>query len=433
MRLFLVETAFFMKPEEYHIQTEHTWESVRRGAGMDWSRQPEVFKLYPQRFKRVALSDNPKLSELLRLGAGVTATKIYPGGRYSLRAQPSAGALYPCELYLQAREVAGLDDGLYHYQPDTHELCFLSGLEQGGLEAVLRDRRKVRGVMLLVTALYYRSSWKYRNRALRYCLLDSGHAAGALEAAALCMNMPFSVYLDIERSLIENCLDLRARELPVAVMVSGKRMDEQVGRCDIEVAYTEGTGFFTSNSFIISGFNTAVKGLVPAGGGKAMDYGYSQQELSEAIQRRRSIRRFRGVPLEKEQYESLQQVVEASQPVDCGAGLNVYTVVNRVNGVKPGVYYKNSCVRAGDYSGRVGYLCLEQSLCAASGVTLFITADDSRYLQNMFGAGFLGQRIYLHATLKGYGCSGIGAFYDREVSEFLNTGNNVLYALTMGN
>ena len=165
--------------DAYHKQTIHTWESVRSGRGMDWSLQPKVFKQYPQAFATVSLDKLPDLRDFLHRSCGLTAKKVYPGGSYALRANPSAGALYPCELYLQARGVFGLVDGIYHFEPFSRKIRLLHPLSWGeGIEGYGERVEMIEGLVFLVTAIYYRSSWKYGHRALRYGLLDSGHLLG---------------------------------------------------------------------------------------------------------------------------------------------------------------------------------------------------------------------------------------------------------------
>ena len=184
----------------YHLQTAHTWESIRQGSGMDWSRQPNVFKRYPDEFPVILLDQLPELQDFFQLSAGLTARKVYPGGEYYLRVNPSAGALYPCELYIQARDVQGLEDGIYHFEPQRFCLRLLYSLDENeGLEACCPDKRRISGLILLISAIYYRSSWKYRSRALRYCLLDSGHLLGAVESAAWCTGRPFQVQYLLDR------------------------------------------------------------------------------------------------------------------------------------------------------------------------------------------------------------------------------------------
>ena len=57
-----------------------------------------------------------ELGQLLWVAQGLTGSD---GGR----AVPSAGALYPLELYAVARNVASLPAGVYRYAADRHELA----------------------------------------------------------------------------------------------------------------------------------------------------------------------------------------------------------------------------------------------------------------------------------------------------------------------
>ena len=47
-------------------------------------------------------------------------------------------------------------------------------------------------------------------------------------------------------------------------------------------------------------------------------------------------------------------------------------------------------------------------------------------------AGFVKQRLYLFSKYWGIDCSGIGAFYDDETQDFLETNKDVLYAMAIG-
>ena len=172
----------------YHSQTMHSYLSVRNKSHfMDWEHQPKQFKLYPEYFKRIILDkQNPKHQFFYLIG-GLTAQKSYPGVTYALRTNPSAGALYPTEIYVQIRSVESFEDGIYHLSPYESSLVLLQTLdEEEGIESFL-GMKKVDGFVFLFSALYYRSSWKYRDRAFRYCLHDTGHMLGALEASCICL------------------------------------------------------------------------------------------------------------------------------------------------------------------------------------------------------------------------------------------------------
>lgn len=96
------------------------------------------------------------------------------------------------------------------------------------------------------------------------------------------------------------------------------------------------------------------------------------------------------------------------------------------------MYYRNRQIKIGDFSDKVGYLCVNQSLVKHSAVTLFLVSNYSNYQTAMQIAGFLGQRVYLFSNYWGIQCSGIGAFYDDETSDFLETKKDILYTLVIG-
>lgn len=127
-----------------------------------------------------------QLSLLLHSAYGITEP-LYP-----LRASPSAGALYPLEVYPVVNRVTGLGSGVYHYRPRDHSLDlvkegdFRSALlvGTGGQDMVLKA-----SVMLVITAVFQRTQWKYQDRAYRYILLDAGHLGENLYLSATSMGL----------------------------------------------------------------------------------------------------------------------------------------------------------------------------------------------------------------------------------------------------
>jgi len=131
-----------------------------------------------------------ELAALLR--AAYAATPRVEGP--ARRAVPSAGALYPLELYVVAAAVTGLDPGLYHFHPFRGCLSRLGPLDGSGIRAALVDGAlaDVTAALLVVTGVFWRSRCKYGQRGYRFTLLEAGHlvqnvvlAAAALGLAAL--------------------------------------------------------------------------------------------------------------------------------------------------------------------------------------------------------------------------------------------------------
>ncbi len=419
--------------KDYHRQTIHTWESVRSGGGMDWQRQPKVFKHYPSQFETVSLDGCERLREFFHLCCGITAEKVYPGGGYFLRANPSAGALYPCELYVQSRDEPGLTDGIYHFEPLTERLRLLYILQPNeGLEGYFDAECIVDGLVLLVTAIYYRSSWKYGKRALRYCLLDGGHILGAMEAAAYCTDRGCSWITRFDRERVQEDFGFSTGELPLAMGISGKRCPGRTRRPQMSLDFVDGSGSFCRDPFIEQAFARASLACVCRGGKEEVPYFVAKTKLKSIISRRRSIREFTGSPISKAKYGAVWSMLRKDIALDCDEDVQIYSLVHRVTGMESGLYDYDRCLRKGDFSTMAGYLCLEQPLGADGAATFFLVGDSENYLALMMKAGLLGQRIYLASGLQGLGCSGIGAFYDLEVADFLETDSLILYALAIG-
>ncbi|MCX7974652.1 MAG: SagB/ThcOx family dehydrogenase [Candidatus Aminicenantes bacterium] len=124
------------------------------------------------------------LSLLLWACQGITAREF----GFELRAAPSAGALYPIETYLSVHQVKDLEPGIYHYDVSAHALEKIkSGHFGQALARAALDQSFVAeaAVVFIWTALFARSTWKYRQRAYRYIYLDAGHLAENLALAAV--------------------------------------------------------------------------------------------------------------------------------------------------------------------------------------------------------------------------------------------------------
>lgn len=96
----------------------------------------------------------------------------------SRRVYPSAGARYPIEVYLAVLNVEKIEKGLYHYNVKNHNLETLllcptisSALERiSGQEWVGKS-----SIVIILSALYRRTTVKYGYRGFRYCLIEAGH------------------------------------------------------------------------------------------------------------------------------------------------------------------------------------------------------------------------------------------------------------------
>jgi SagB-type dehydrogenase family enzyme len=127
---------------------------------------------------------------LLHYSYGLVRENTYVKFPPRLRPVPSAGALFPLEIYLYAARVEGLSPGLYHYSPTRHCVHVLPGAPRPDAIAAATIYPEYVGgasIVLFVTALFERTTWKYGDRGYRYALIEAGHFAQnvALVAGAL--------------------------------------------------------------------------------------------------------------------------------------------------------------------------------------------------------------------------------------------------------
>jgi len=194
---------------EYHERTKHQPQRYARSLGyLDWATQPNPFRLYegaellildevppkaepthdavfdPGRIPPRP-ADRESLSQLLYDSLALSAWKDFQGNRWSLRVNPSSGDLHPTEGYVISGPVPGLLDrpAVCHYSPFHHGLEVRAELSPE--EWLELSRGLPCGALIVgLASIYWRESWKYGERAFRYCQHDVGHAIAAVAIAA---------------------------------------------------------------------------------------------------------------------------------------------------------------------------------------------------------------------------------------------------------
>jgi SagB-type dehydrogenase family enzyme len=132
----------------------------------------------------------PALATLLRAGYGVTGTLEAEGEVQPLRAAPSGGALYPLELSAIARRVDGLEPGLYHFDPLDDVLEVAARGHQAAAEATpFAEATETAAAVIVISAVFWRSRFKYGLRGYRFVLLEAGHVAQNILLAATALGL----------------------------------------------------------------------------------------------------------------------------------------------------------------------------------------------------------------------------------------------------
>jgi SagB-type dehydrogenase family enzyme len=144
-----------------------------------------------------------------------------PDGR---RTVPSAGALFPLDVYVVAGDVRGLAPGVYRYVPHEHALEPTAAGDRRTplVRAALRQEWAARApAIVVVTAEYERTTVKYGDRGVRYAHMEVGGVAQNvyLQCAALNLGTTFVGAFDDEK--VGAVLELPAAHRPLALLPVG--------------------------------------------------------------------------------------------------------------------------------------------------------------------------------------------------------------------
>ena len=158
-----------------------------------------------------------EVSQLLWAAQGRTHRRGY-------RPAPSAGALYPLELYLTGGRVENLSSGVYRYRPEDHMLV-ATGAEdrRTALADAALDQTWVQegAVVLVVAAVYERTARKYGQRARQYVHMEVGSATQNVYLQATALDLGTVLVGAFEDRTVKTVLDLPETHQPLALMPIG--------------------------------------------------------------------------------------------------------------------------------------------------------------------------------------------------------------------
>ncbi|HKG21045.1 MAG TPA: SagB family peptide dehydrogenase [Blastocatellia bacterium] len=494
---------------KYHDLTRHSYFSVRSSPHyLDWENRPSPFKVYPDAPsialpRELAPSGYPlleaiafdgqggeaertptleELASLLFYSAGVLRTKTYPAGVIYFRAAACAGALYPVEVYVACKDIEGLAAGVYHFSPGDFSLkCLRKGDHRSIIvDAAGGEPRVARApVILIYSAISWRSSWKYRDRAYRYHYWDNGTIVANALAMARGLEVPASLVMgfverDINRlvgidgerelalSLLAFGLDSQgAPPAPVPVDLNQSTIPLSAREADYpSIREMHAASSLADEEEVAAWHEGKYEKVVPPASGRQVPLSAPGNDslpgdsIEEVIARRASTRRFARKALP---FQDMSIILDRSTrgfSSDFGhspcAQLNdLYAIVNRVDGLEPGAYFFRrgdgalELLKGGSFSDKAAYLTLDQALGGDSAFTLFFMADLKGILESFGNRGYraaqmessvVGGKAYLAAYALRRGATGL-TFYDDDVTEFFSphaAGKSCIFAVAVG-
>ncbi|MEW5909894.1 MAG: SagB family peptide dehydrogenase, partial [Thermodesulfobacteriota bacterium] len=408
---------------EYHHQTGYSRNQMT-GGNLDWANQPSPVKTYPHAeavplarnilFPEVSLWElgfgeeqtghgkiSPgNLSAILYLAYGVTASRKSPGGEFFYRSAPSAGALYPAEIYSDLKEMEGIPSGVYHYDSLRHSLTSIR------INAPQFEERMES--VLYISGIFIRSAWKYRNRAYRYILLDCGHLLENLLLAFDAFSIICTAGLAFNDRWIENRLELDETREGVLAFVRISKSENSAGRNPYrfeipssefkkpiplrpEITYPMVLGIHRA------GYDWSPDIHPPVSMEETIGVSVSRWEkirisdktadplsFSEAVRQRRSRRNFISRSLAHDRFLDLLEIVIRTwrrKNIDEKRWISSICtgfIVNSVEGVSPGFYLLDPVQNAfgpvfgGSDSKKIASICLDQEWLSNASIYILL-------------------------------------------------------------
>ena len=485
----------------FHEITKHSYTSVRSSPHvLDWDIKPIPYKIYPGAAsvalpRDLNLSATPTLAALssyvpaefsasietagltriLFCADGLTRHKRMGADDYHFRAAASAGALYPIEIYVAAGAVEDLEAGLYHFSPADLRMA---GLRRGDWRGYMADAaargtsiRRARAVIAL-SAIYWRSEWKYRARAYRYCYWDAGTILANLLAAAAAEEISAEVITAFEDPALEALLGIDGeREGMIALVALGRSdqpaapspeigpsVPESIPLSSKEVVYHDLARIHRESRLVTAdevGAVSAAKLESAPSSSSTSELRFEtiasedSMGLGQTIIRRGSSRAFAQDAIAAEELATIMAASSEHPQADFPPLTDTYLIVNAAGALEPGAYCYNrqarafEMLKAGNFRAVARYLCLEQQLGMDCSALVVYMADLERTLNALgnrgYGdahleAGILGGRAYLAAYSLGRGATGL-TFYDDDTTKFFEphaAGKSPLLMVALG-
>ena len=401
-----------------------------------------------------------RLSRVLHFTNGVTSGPGNSPPSPTLRAAPSAGALYAGEIYVVAERVRGLLPGAYYYAVGEHALVALrTGSRLRDVAAAVTRAGAFEGAAaaILLTNVFERYSWRYANRGYRYALIDSGHIGENLRLAAASAGLGWTRELRFEDDALNALLEVDGGEEAVCAVhaigpVTGagaqasgatRALIEKLEAAPEKLPRSGTLPFrFHEATKLVPAPSREGLGAPPVRERPAMGAEISLPALSprpeasveKTIQERRSATFFRASSIRPGELAFALETAQDPEALDRSIGVDLFFAPHRVDGITPGFYQYQprkrqiAQIRRRDLRDDMIRACLRQEKAGKAAAAFFMVgriadagaAWGSRsYRQLLVESGEIAERIYLAAEAMGLAARNLSAFYDDELNELL--------------
>ncbi len=421
-----------------------------------------------------------ELSRLLYFVYGVTALVPYPPNPILLRATPSAGALYPNEIYILQRDSPTQEFyKVCYFEAKTHSLLEFSDLtvstQQLHTACFENPALSEASYLVLVTADFSRSAWRYQERGYKRALLDTGHILSNLALLAPVFHKSCTLIPDFHDDQLnallrlesgnEKCLMLAAlspvaknehqskpklsasalmqadpEEISWQEMHQKSSLNRYLPKQEAQTFNRETNPEANQRSELLPSFPLTAKRALWA----------NEQSFLNSALSRRSCRRFeREKSLTLDNLSQILSFAYEENSLFLAKNIYTYVLVNDVEGLDLGFYQYLPALgllrqrRFKDLRTEGRQLCQGQKICEEAAAIVFQSTDleqsvgfwgERVYRHLHFDAGQLGQRLNLAATALDLGATCIGGYYDELFWQLLGVDRReiLLYAVAIG-
>jgi SagB-type dehydrogenase family enzyme len=244
---------------KYDDGTKHSYWSIRNNPHfLDWANRPQPFKIYPKieplplprdlphtgvaalsaisepvpPSRADSVPDLQDLARILYFSAGITKQRAHPGGEIYFRAAACTGALYEIELYVVTGDLAGLDAGVYHFNPADVSLRLLrkGDFRRNLAQATAMEPSVAHApATIICTGTYWRNAWKYQARTYRHFGWDNGTLVANMLAVSAASGLPAEIVLGFVDGEVNRLLDLDTRrEVSLCLVPVGRASESSL-------------------------------------------------------------------------------------------------------------------------------------------------------------------------------------------------------------